>query len=108
MYRYFRKVGSSYQISAWISKGLSDESINPPAASDNSLAPSLNYIGTKTRVKFDGSCLKQDKIKFTYGKTVHIYIAYIFYEINLWDRGHDDYPTLENSLFCAIKLVKKC
>ena len=27
--------------------------------SDNSLSPALSYYGTKTRVKFTGSCLKQ-------------------------------------------------
>ena len=32
----------------------------------NSLAPVLSYIGNKTRVKFDGICLKQDKITFTH------------------------------------------
>ena len=37
---------------------LSDESIKPHSTSNNSLAPSLNYIGTITRVKFHGSCLK--------------------------------------------------
>ena len=37
---------------------LSDERIKPHATSNNSLAPSLNYIGTITRVKFHGSCLK--------------------------------------------------
>ena len=31
---------------------------------------------------------------------------YIVYEINLWDRGYDDYPALENSFFGAVKLVK--
>ena len=39
---------------------MSDESFKPPSRSDNSLGPSLNYIGTKT--KFVGSCLKQDEI----------------------------------------------
>ena len=39
---------------------MSDESIKPPFTSDNSLAPSLSYIGSKTRVKFVGSCLKSD------------------------------------------------
>ena len=24
----------------------------------------------------------------------------------MWDRGYDDYPTLEKSLFVAVKLVK--
>ena len=26
--------------------------------------------------------------------------------MNLWDRGYDDYATLENSLFGPVKLVK--
>ena len=82
---------------------MSDESIKPLSTSDNSLGPSLSYIGTKTRVKFVGSCLKQDKNTFTHGKTVNVYIVY---EINLWDRGYDDYPALENSFFGAVKLVK--
>ena len=56
MYRYFKKIGNTDQISAWKSKGLSDESIKPPTISNNSLTPSLSYIGTKTRVKFVGSC----------------------------------------------------
>ena len=58
------------------SKGLSDESIKPPATSDNSLAPSLNYKGVKTGIKFHGGCLKQNKITFTHEKTVKIYIVY--------------------------------
>ena len=24
----------------------------------------------------------------------------------MWDRGYDDYPVLENSLFSAVKLIK--
>ena len=61
MYRYCKKIGNTDHIPSWKSKGLSDESIKPPATSNNNLAPLLNYIGIKTRVKFDGSCLKQDK-----------------------------------------------
>ena len=81
MYRFFKKINSGDHILAWKSKGLSDESIKPPATSNNSLAPSLNYIGTtKTRVKFDWSCLKQNKITITHGKIVNIYIVC---EINL-------------------------
>ena len=45
-------------ISSWKSKGLSVESIKPPTTSDNSLTPALSYYGTKTRIKFTGSCLK--------------------------------------------------
>ena len=51
---------------------MSDESIKPPATFNNSLAPSWNYNVTKTRVKFEGQYLKQDKITFTHGKIVNI------------------------------------
>ena len=49
----------------WKSKGLSDEKISPSTTSDNSLNPGLSYYGTKTRVKFIGGCLQQNKITFT-------------------------------------------
>ena len=54
-------------------------------------------------VKFTGSCLKQDKITYTYGKIVNIYIIY---ERNLWNYRYSDNPTLGNCLFGAVKLVK--
>ena len=51
------------------SKGLSDESIKPPSTSDNSLTATINYYNAqKIRVKFTGSCLKQDKITYTHKK----------------------------------------
>ena len=103
MYRYFKKIGRGGHISAWKSKGLSDESTKPHAIFNNGLAPSLSYIVTKTRVKFEGQCLKQDKVTFTHKAVVNVYI---FYEINLWNCGHDNYPTLENYLFGAVKLTK--
>ena len=58
MYRYFQMITNTDYISLWKSKSLSPESIKPPTTSDNSLTPALNYYGTKTRVKFTGSCLK--------------------------------------------------
>ena len=62
--------------------------------SANSLAPALNYIGNKTRVKFDGGCLKQDRITFTHEK------------INLWKYIDSNDRALGNSLFGAVTLVK--
>ena len=59
-------------ILPWKSKGLSAESIKPPTTSDNSLTPDLNYYGTKTRVKFTGSCLKQSKVSYTHCVIVNI------------------------------------
>ena len=71
---------------------MSDENIKFLTISDNSLAPSLSYTGTKTRVKFVGNCLKEDKITFTHKNIVNIYIIY---KINLWDCWYDDYPALK-------------
>ena len=60
--KYFKVITNTDYVSSWKSKGLSAESIKPPTRSDNSLTPALNYYGTKTTVKFTGSCLKQSKI----------------------------------------------
>ena len=40
---------------------MSDESIKPPFTSNKMFNPSLNFVGTKARVKFSGDCLKQEK-----------------------------------------------
>ena len=74
--KYFNVIANAKYISSWKAKGLSDETIKPPATSGNSLTPALSYFGTKTRVNFRGSCLKQDKITFNHGKIVNIYIVY--------------------------------
>ena len=56
--KYFKGVTNTDYFSSLKSKGLSAESIKPLTTSDTSLTPALNYYGTKTRVKFTGSCLK--------------------------------------------------
>ena len=81
---------------------MSDESIKSPSAPHNFLNPSLNHLGTKTRVRFSGSCLKQDKITYTHGKIVNIYSVY---EIN--NNGNTSSgPALENCLFGAVSLTE--
>ena len=89
-------------ISSWKSKELSAESIKPLTTSDNSLTPALNYYGTKTRVKFTGSCLKQSKISYNHGKLVNIYIVY---ELGA-SSCHINDPTLKNCLFGGVNLTK--
>ena len=75
--RHFKIVSANdINILSWKSKGLSDESIKPPTTSNKMLNPSLDYVGTKTRVKFNGDCLKQEKVTFNRGKKVNIYIDY--------------------------------
>ena len=103
MYRYFRMITNTDYISSWKSKSLSSETIKPPTTSDNSFTPSaLSYYGTKTRVKFTGSCLKQSKISYTHGKVVNIYIVY---ELGA-SSSHVNDPTLKNCFFGAVTLTK--
>ena len=70
--KYFKVIANTQYILTWESKGLSAETIKPPATSDNSLTPALSYYGTKTRVKFNGSCLQQPKLSCTHGTIVNI------------------------------------
>ena len=105
MYRYFKIIfgfGNSGHIYYWKSKGLSDEEINSIKTSNYSAIPYFHTYGTKIKVKFNGICLKQNKITYTHGKIVNIYIVYeISKSINI-----SDYPTLENCLFGAVSLTK--
>ena len=103
IYRYSKIIGNTDHISVWKSKGFSGKSIKPPANYD-SLAPSLNQIDFRTRIKFDGQCFKQDKLTFIHKVVVGFYILY---EINLWPFKQSADFTLGNSLFGLIKLTKK-
>ena len=62
------------------------------------ITPSLNYLGSKIRVNFKGSFLKQDK-------ATYIVNIYIVYEIS---KNHNisTYPTFIKCLFGAVNLTK--
>ena len=100
--KYFKVITNTDYVSSWKSKGLSAESIKPPTVSDNSLTPALSYYGTKTRVKFHGSCLKQPKALFDHKTIVNISIVY---ELGASSSNSDD-PTLRNCLFDTATLTK--
>ena len=95
-------IANTDYVSSWKPKGLSAGFIKPPSTSDNSLTPAINCYGTKTRVKFTGSCLKQPKISYTHGKVVNIYISYELGTCSF----HINDPTLKNCLFGAVTLTK--
>ena len=95
-------IANTDYVSSWKSKGLSAEIIKPPSTSDNSLTPAVSYYGTKTRVKFTGSCLKQPKISCTHGTIVNIYTVY---ELGA-SGSHIIDPTLKKCLFGAVTLTK--
>ena len=91
--KYFKLITNTLSILSWQSKGLSTENIDPPTTS---LSPSINYVGNKIRVKFNGSCLKQsNKLTYTHKTIVNIYIVY---ELGA-STSNDNDPTLKNCLF---------
>ena len=92
MNKYLKKIGNTESISSWESKGLSNETIKPPD----------NILDKRMYVKFNGSCLKQDKITFNHGKILNIYVVNEITNNN----PVSSYPTIENCLFGTIKVIK--
>ena len=97
MYRYFKRIAgfaSGNYIYFWKSKGLTDERLDSIIASNYKITPELGFYGTKTRVAFNGSCLKQEKVTLNHAATVNICIVYeISKSYNI-----SSYPALENCL----------
>ena len=81
---------------------MSDERLDSITASNYKIIPELSHYGTKTRVKCNGSCLKQDKVTYNYGKIVKVHIVYEINKIY----NISNYRTLENCLFGAVSLTK--
>ena len=83
--RYFKSVNANdSNILSLKSKTLSNESIKSPTTSSKILNPSLDYVGTKARVEFNGDWLKQRKITFNHGKIVNTYIVYEIVDVDLY------------------------
>ena len=80
---------------------MSDEKINYIKTPNQRITPSLEYYGTKAIVRFNESCLKQDKVTFNHGKIINIYIVY---ELSMFRFG--SFFTLENCLFGAVSLTE--
>ena len=82
-------------VSEQKSKGLSSESFK-------AISTSLNYYGTKIRVKFTGDYLNQQKITRNHGRVVNIYTVY---SLGASSSNYSD-PTINNCLFGAVTLTK--
>ena len=62
------------------------------------LTKELNYYRTKTRVEFNESYLKQDKITYTHGKIVNIYVVY---ELTGSNPDNNDQYSKNLSVWCS-------
>ena len=103
--KYFKLnsvAGAADYVLSWQSKGLSNESVKPPTTTNSSLTPELNYYGTKIKIKFTRSCLKQSSHILTHKKVVNIYIVYELAASTF----HTNDPTIRNCLFGAVALTK--
>ena len=100
--KYFKIIANKKYISAWQSKGLSDETVKPSATSDNSFTPLIDYLGKKRRAKFTGNCLKQTNISYNCWTIIKIHTVY---ELGV-SSSHNNDPTLKNCLFGAVTLTK--
>ena len=79
MYEYLKRVivinnnVSTIYIHSWTSKGLSNEKITAPGASNsNDQAQILEYDGREMSLKFSGDLLRQPKITYNHGPKVPI------------------------------------
>ena len=91
-------------VLSWNSKGLSKEVSKAPKSNNKILSPIVENIFSpqKIKLKFNGSCLIQDQIRYTPQTIVHIYIVYEITNNN----SISDYPAIENCLFGSVKLTK--
>ena len=89
-------------ITKWESKGLSNESLEVVSISSNTLTPSVNYYREKARLKFKGSVLQQKIVTYRHRKVVNLYAVYEITNFHYID----NYPTLANALFGAVRLTK--
>ena len=96
-------IGDINYILSWKSKGLNDVKIESIKTNNYSLNPRIDlHDMSKIRMKFNGSFLNRFPPTILHGDIVNIYIVYeitsSYKDINC--------PTLENSLFGSVKLIK--
>ena len=80
---------------------MSNEQIDSTKTSNYDQSPRLVYDNARMKLNFSGDLLKQDKIAYSHGPIVNIYVVY-----RLAPRTNNSDVTLENCLFGAVKLTK--
>ena len=75
-----------------------------PVTTSTSLSPKLAWYNSRIKLKFKGSCLKQeDKAAFAVKNVVNLFIVY---ELDTWSQDLNTEFTLKSCLFGAVKLTK--
>ena len=68
-----------------------------------SLSPKLVWYGSKIKLKFNGSCVKQNKASFNPRNVVNVFIAY---ELDTWSQDLTAAFASEDCLCGSLKLTK--
>ena len=106
---FFQSVYKCFKIfvgndEAFALKVLPKESIKTPATSNNSFTSKLAHIQNITAgLKFEGGCLKHDKVSFAHRNVVNLFIVYKLYTSSRYLNTHS---TLGAGLFGSAKLSK--
>ena len=95
--------GLSDKISGCESKRFSNEKFKPPYTANKSLFLELVWYNSRIKLKFKGSCLKQDQAAFTPNNVVNLFVVY---ELDSWPRNFDTNFTLGGCMFGGVKLTK--
>ena len=83
---------------------MSNEKFKPPHAVNKSYSLKLVLYNYKIKLKFKGSCLKQeDQAAFTPKNVVNVFTVY---ELDSWSRDLNTDFNLEDCLFGGVKLTK--
>ena len=83
---------------------MSNEKFIPHYTANKSLCPKLLWNKSRLRLRFEGSCLKQeDTTPFTPNNVVNLFIVY---ELGRWSRDLNTDFTLKDCLIGAVKLTK--
>ena len=83
---------------------MSNKKAQPPFTADKSFSPNLIWMNNyRTRLRFTGTCLRQELASFTPSNIVHLFIVY---ELGKWLQNLNVKFSLKDYLFGAVKLTK--
>ena len=82
---------------------MSNEKLKPPYTANKNLSPKLVWNKSRVKLRFTGSCLKQDKVAFNPSNLVNLFIVY---ELDRWSRNLNAKFTHKNCLFGNVKIAK--
>ena len=83
---------------------MSNKKFKLPNTGNKSLSPKLVWYNSRIKLKFKGSCLKQEY--WTAYTSKNVVNFFIVYELDSWPRNFDTDFTLSGCLFGSVKLNK--